>query len=76
MKVTAEDDLMIITRNGKIIRIGSEKIRATGRGAQGVRLVNLEDGDAIAAAAVAPQTDEIDEELGEEADPQQPLPIQ
>lgn len=80
MQVAAEDDLMIITRNGQIIRIGSEKIRETGRGAQGVRLVNLDDGDVIAAAAVAPRTDEIDEEVGEgdgeNGDGQPMLPIQ
>ena len=80
MQVAAEDDLMIITRNGQIIRIGSEKIRETGRGAQGVRLVNLDDGDVIAAAAVAPRTDEIDEEVGEgdgeNGDEQPLLPIQ
>ena len=52
MKVTPEDNVMIITRNGKIIRIDSDKIRATGRAAQGVRLVKLEGGDQIAAAAV------------------------
>ena len=52
MKVTREDEVMIITQNGKIIRIGSEKIRATGRAAQGVRLVKLEPGDQVAAAAV------------------------
>ena len=52
MKVTREDEVMIITQNGKIIRIGSEKIRATGRAAQGVRLVKLEPGDQVAAAAI------------------------
>ena len=54
MRVSAEDDLMIITRGGKIIRIEADKIRATGRSAQGVKLVNLEDGDGIAAACVVP----------------------
>ena len=54
MRVSAENDLMIITRGGKIIRIGADKIRATGRSAQGVKLVNLEDGDGIAAACVVP----------------------
>ena len=54
MRVSAENDLMIITRGGKIIRIGADKIRATGRSAQGVKLVNLEDGDEIAAACVIP----------------------
>ena len=54
MRVSAENDLMIITRGGKIIRIGADKIRATGRSAQGVKLVHLEDGDEIAAACVVP----------------------
>jgi DNA gyrase subunit A len=54
MRVSAENDLMIITRGGKIIRIGADKIRATGRSAQGVKLVQLEDGDEIAAACVVP----------------------
>ena len=80
MKVTDDDDLMIITRNGKIIRIESGEIRATGRWTQGVRLVNLGEDDVIAAAAVAPQTDEIDEEIDVEPDAQPPgqqtLPIQ
>lgn len=71
MKVADEDDLMIITRNGKIIRIGSGGIRATGRISQGVLLVNLGGDDVVAAAAVAPRTDEIDEEIGED-DNEQP----
>ncbi len=74
MKVTDDDDLMIITRNGKIIRIGSGQIRPTGRGTQGVRLVNLDEDDVISAAAVAPKTDAIDEEIGE--DPTEPSPDQ
>ncbi|MCY4588471.1 MAG: DNA gyrase subunit A [Bryobacterales bacterium] len=52
MKVTREDEVMIITQNGKIIRIGSEKIRAPGRAALGVRLVKLDPGDQVAAAAI------------------------
>ena len=52
MKVSQDDEAMLITRSGKIIRIGSDKIRATGRAAQGVRLVALEKGDQVAAAAV------------------------
>ena len=56
MKVSQEDEAMLITRSGKIIRIGSDKIRATGRAAQGVRLVTLEKGDKVAAAAVLRDT--------------------
>ena len=80
MKVLADDELMLVTRNGKILRIGCEKIRATGRSAQGVRLVNLEEGDVVAAAVVVPRTDEIDDTPDEEAQPpdgsQPTLPIQ
>ena len=80
MQVLADDELMLVTRNGKILRIGCEKIRATGRSAQGVRLVNLEDGDVVAAAVVVPRTDAIDETVDAEAvapdDSQPTLPIQ
>ena len=62
MRVLPDDEVMIVTRNGQILRIGSEKIRATGRSATGVRLVNLDEGDVVAAAVVVPRTDEIDPE--------------
>ena len=75
MKVLADDQVVIITRNGKILRIESDKIRATGRSAQGVRLVNLDEGDVVAACSVVPRTDEID--LDDEVDvPEPTLPIQ
>ena len=54
MRVEDETELMIVTRHGKIIRIGSERIRPKGRSTQGVRLLNLESDDLIAAAAVIP----------------------
>jgi DNA gyrase subunit A len=69
MKVTEDDDLMIITRQGKIIRIEPSTVRKTGRSASGVKLVNLEDGDLVAAAAVAPQ-EALDEEESEGANGQ------
>ena len=56
MEVAKDADLMLITRGGKIIRIEADKIRATGRSAQGVTLVNVEDGDQIAAACAVPQS--------------------
>lgn len=39
----AEDDLLIVTVSGKIIRIQTKQVRASGRATQGVRLINLED---------------------------------
>ena len=73
LKVDEEAELMMITRNGKIIRIGTDKIRKTGRGAQGVRLVNLEDKDQVAAAARIPLTAADDEDEEENGDNQPEL---
>jgi DNA gyrase subunit A len=70
LSVSEETDVMIITRDGKIIRLESATIRQTGRAASGVKLVNLDDGDQIAAASCIPN--------GEETVPdgQEPLPLQ
>ena len=43
---------MIVTKDGKIIRLESSEIRQAGRSTQGVRLVRMEDGDRVAAASV------------------------
>jgi DNA gyrase subunit A len=66
MDVAGHDDLVIITRGGKIIRIAADKVRATGRSAQGVRLVNLEEGDQIAAACVVPDSGDKEDDEGEQ----------
>ena len=50
LSVKEDTDLMIITRDGKIIRLESGEIRQAGRSTQGVRLVRMEDGDQVAAA--------------------------
>lgn len=47
--VTDQDDLMIINRSGIIIRTPVSSLRVLGRATQGVRLINIKDGDAIAA---------------------------
>ena len=77
LKLDAEDDVMLITRAGKIIRIDPETIRRTGRSASGVRLVNLESGDVIAAASTAPKSPDFDDdEEGGEGDAGQGVLIQ
>jgi len=48
MEVVDQDDLMIITANGVVIRQGVELIRTIGRATQGVRLIRLDEGDSIA----------------------------
>ena len=64
LSVKDDSDLMIVTKDGKIIRIDSGEIRQAGRSTQGVRLVRLEDGDRVAAACVIPEAPEklLDEE--------------
>ena len=51
LQVREDSDVMIITGQGKVIRVHSGEIREAGRSTQGVRLLRLEDGDRIAAAA-------------------------
>ncbi|HTU45080.1 MAG TPA: DNA gyrase subunit A [Bryobacteraceae bacterium] len=58
LSVRENTDLMIITKDGKIIRIESGQIRQAGRSTQGVRLVRMEEGDQVAAASVIPETEE------------------
>ena len=57
LSVKEDSDLMIVTQNGKIIRIESSTIRQAGRSTQGVKLVSLEEGDKVAAASVIPDAE-------------------
>jgi DNA gyrase subunit A len=56
LPVTEETDVMIMTMEGKIIRIEASEIRKAGRGAAGVRLVRLSEQDRVAAACVVAET--------------------
>jgi DNA gyrase subunit A len=60
LQVNEESDVMIITSVGKVIRVHANEIREAGRSTQGVRLLRLDEGDKIAAAAVL-----LEEEVGE-----------
>jgi len=57
LSVSENTDLMIITKEGKIIRLESGEIRQAGRSTQGVRLVRMEDGDQVAAASCIPESE-------------------
>lgn len=59
--VTDEDDLMIITQNGIAIRLAVKGVRVMGRNTQGVKLINLREGDQIAAATQVPSNEEEDD---------------
>jgi len=57
-QVEENSEVMLISQYGKIIRIESKFIRESGRSAQGVRLLNIEAGDRVAAAVVIPPEEE------------------
>ena len=59
--VTDENDLMIINRSGVTIRTKVEQIRLAGRATQGVRIINLREGDVIASVMAVPVSDEEEE---------------
>ncbi|HEX7008500.1 MAG TPA: DNA gyrase C-terminal beta-propeller domain-containing protein, partial [Phycisphaeraceae bacterium] len=81
--VQQDDDLMLITQQGKIVRINAGTVRSTGRGAQGVRLINLGQGDKLVAVARVAESESDSESesesSGSESDgdatpPEQPTP--
>ena len=59
--VSDDNDLMIITRNGTAIRTAAVDIRVAGRATQGVRIINLRNGDAIASVMAVPKNDDEEE---------------
>ena len=63
--VTDEDDLMIINRSGMTIRMPVSTIRVAGRATQGVKLVSIREGDAIAAVSVVAHSDEEESQAAE-----------
>jgi len=78
LSVKEDSDLMIITKDGKILRLEAAEIRQAGRSTQGVRLVRTEEGDRVAAASVIPEADigNGNGKNGEGSDGQQNLPLQ
>ncbi len=56
--VTNNDDLMIINKSGIAIRLHVDSLRVIGRAAQGVKLINLKEGDSIAAVTLVPREEE------------------
>nr|WP_027964591.1 DNA gyrase subunit A [Halalkalibacillus halophilus] len=69
--VTGEEDLMIMTIDGVLIRLSSDSISQTGRNTQGVRLIRLGEEEAVATVASvdpAPIEEELDEKLEEASD--------
>ena len=69
LSVSEESEVMLISQQGKITRLDAGTIRESGRSAQGVRLINLEEGDQVAAVCL------VNSENGENG-AQQPKLIQ
>ena len=71
--VTDENDLMIINRSGLTIRMAVSDIKVAGRATQGVRLINIKEGDSIAAISAVNKTEEdVPQQPAEEASENQP----
>lgn len=73
--ISPEEDIMIITVNGTIIRVSAEDISKIGRDTQGVRIMKIDD-STVAKIAIAPKSedDEIDGENGETTEEGQESP--
>ena len=67
--VTDENDLMIINRSGLTIRMAVSGIKVAGRATQGVKLINIKEGDSIAAVSAVNKS----EEEAPEQNPEQPV---
>jgi len=76
MEVKDDSEVMIITKDGKIIRIEAGEIRQVGRSTQGVRLVRMEEGDRVAAACVIPETEVDNGKDGGPPSAQENLPLE
>jgi DNA gyrase subunit A len=73
--VTDENDLMIINRSGLTIRMAVSGIKVAGRATQGVKLINIKDGDSIAAVSAVNKTEEENPVEASQA-PDQETPVQ
>ena len=68
--VTDDNDLMIINKSGLTIRMKVSDIRVAGRATQGVRLINIKEGDAIAAVSAVSRNDDDDSPAAEGSQPE------
>ena len=73
LEVLPEDEVMLITRGGQIIRSPVKDVRVAGRNTQGVKLINLDMGDLITAVArVVPDDKDAGDGADEEGDDSAP----
>jgi DNA gyrase subunit A len=72
-QVTEEDQLMLVTNGGKIIRLRIKDIRVIGRNTQGVRLIDLDEGERV--VSLARLAEKEDEDEGGEEGEEQPVVV-
>jgi DNA gyrase subunit A len=73
--VTDDDEVMLITQQGMVLRTRAGDMRTIGRATQGVRLIEMEEGDAVVSVAKMPEREGENEETGDET-PSTPEPPQ
>ena len=66
--VVGDEDLMVITKAGVVIRTPIEQIRIAGRNTQGVKIINLEARQKVSSIAIVPHEEELPEEEGEQVE--------
>lgn len=67
--VSVDDDLLVVTKKGVIIRTPLSEVKIAGRNTQGVKIINVEDRDSVASLAILPHVDPSEEEDIEEETP-------
>lgn len=63
--VKGDEDLLVITKNGILIRISLNQVSRTGRNTSGVRIINLNEGDYVSSVTLVPHQEEIEENIDE-----------
>lgn len=71
-QVSSEDEIILITLNGKVLRIGARDISVQGRNTQGVRLFDIEEGDKVVSFAKVVEREDEKEAGGEKSTPELP----
>jgi DNA gyrase subunit A len=71
-QVSEEDEIILITLNGKVLRIRSRDISVLGRNTQGVRLFDIDEGDKVVSFAKVMEREEEKEAAPEKSVPEPP----
>ncbi|MEG1312857.1 MAG: DNA gyrase subunit A, partial [Bacilli bacterium] len=66
--VNGEEDLVVITKGGILIRVNLKQIKICGRNTMGVKIINIRDKEAVSSIAIVPHQEEVIDEISEEND--------